>query len=155
MLSIYHPGECMIWLLGRPDDDGTSSTPFWKIDTIPDGLDEDGNPKYKALAPRKRVQSILQRHLMDSIMNIYLDDRYPDTTTFASPRDCVSKAPIQLLGSYKPMSKERRILMYTSLTGVKTGWSLFHLWNRPNWELRNSRTLYESVYIYTSIYNII
>ena len=104
-------GECLIWFLGRPDDDGTSSTPFWKIDTIPDGIDEDGRPKYKALAPRKRVQSILQRHLMDSIINIYLDDRYLDTTSFASPRDCVSNAPIQLLQSYKPMHKERRSLM--------------------------------------------
>ena len=54
-------GECLIWLLGRPDDDGSSSAPFWKIDTIPDGVDDDGNPQFKPLAPRKRVQSILQR----------------------------------------------------------------------------------------------
>ena len=138
-------GECLIWFLGRPDDDGSSSAPFWKIDTIPDGVDEDGNAQFKPLAPRKRVQSILQRHLMDSIMNIYLDDRYHDTSTFASPRDCVSNAPIQLLQSYKPMSKERRSLMYTSLTGAKTGWSLFHLSNRPNWELRNSRTFWHAM----------
>ena len=62
-----------------------------------------------------------------------------------SPRDCVSNAPIQLLQLYKPMSKERRSLMYTSLTGAKTGWSLFHLSNRPNWELRNSRTFWHAM----------
>ena len=82
---------------------------------------------------------------MDSIINIYLDDRYLDTTSFASPRDCVSNAPIQLLQSYKPMHKDRRSLMYTSLTGAKTGWSLFHLSNRPNWEFRNSRTFWHAM----------
>ena len=82
---------------------------------------------------------------MDSIMNIYLDDRYPDISTFASPRDCISDDPIQLLSSYTPMSKERRGLIYTSLTGAKTGWSLFHLSNRPNWELRNSRTFWHAM----------
>ena len=35
--------------------------------------------------------------------------------------------------------------MYTSLTGAKTGWSLFHLSNRPNWELRNSRTFWHAM----------
>ena len=42
LCSTFIIGECLIWFLGRPDDDGTSSTPFWKIDTIPDGIDEDG-----------------------------------------------------------------------------------------------------------------
>ena len=25
--------------------------------------------------------------------------------------------------------------MYTSLTGAKTGWALFHISNRPNWQI--------------------
>ena len=27
--------------------------------------------------------------------------------------------------------------MYTSLTGAKTGWALFHISNRPNWKIQN------------------
>ena len=37
------------------------------------------------------------------------------------------------------MHQKRRTLMYTSLTGAKTGWALFHISNRPNWKIQNPR----------------
>ena len=103
------------------------------------GRTEDGEDKYITLAPRKRIQSQLQRYLHDSIANIHLDDRCQNVSTFAAPLDCVSNTPIELLRSYKPLPQERRTLMYTSLTGAKTGWALFHISNRPNWKIQNPR----------------
>ena len=99
------------------------------------GRTEDGADKYITPAPRKRIQSQLQRYLHDSIANIQLGDRFPDAANFAAPLDCVSKTPIELLRSYKPLHQKRRTLMYTSLTGAKTGWALFHISNRPNWQI--------------------
>ena len=91
-------GEALVWLLGRTDDDGSSkNTPFWKLDYVSRGTNDQGEEDIITLAPRKRVQSILQHHLNDSIANIHLDDRYSDVSTFASPRDCSSKKPIELL----------------------------------------------------------
>ena len=119
-------GEMLIWLLGRTDDDGSNkNTPFWKLDYVSRGTNDQGEEDIITLAPRKRVQSILQHHLNDSIANIHLDDRYSDVSTFASPRDCSSKKPIELLKHYQPLNKNRRTLMCTSLTGAKTGWALF------------------------------
>ena len=126
--------------MGRTDDDGSSkNTPFWKLDYVSRGTNDQGEEDIITLAPRKRVQSILQHHLNDSIANIHLDDRYSDVSTFASPRDCSSKKPIELLKHYQPLNKNRRTLMCTSLTGAKTGWALFHISNRKNWEFPNPR----------------
>jgi hypothetical protein len=89
-------GESLVWLLGRTDDDGSSkNTPFWKLDYVSRGTNDQGEDDIITLAPRKRVQSILQRHLNDSIANIHLDDRYSDRSNFASPLDCSSKQPIE------------------------------------------------------------
>jgi hypothetical protein len=126
--------------LGRTDDDGSSrKTPFWKLDYVSRGTNDQGEDVIITLAPRKRVQSILQHHLNDSIANIHLDDRYSDRSTFASPRDCSSNRPIELLQHFRPLNENRRTLMCTSLTGAKTGWALFHISNRKNWEFPNPR----------------
>ena len=57
-------GEALVWLLGRTDDDGSSKkTPFWKLDYVSRGTNDQGEDAIITLAPRKRVQSMLQRHL--------------------------------------------------------------------------------------------
>ena len=105
-------GELLIWLLGRTDADGSNkNTPFWKLDYVSRGINDQGEEDIITLAPRKRVQSILQRHLNDSIANIHLDDRYSDGSKFASPLDCSSNQPIELLKYYQPLNENRRTLM--------------------------------------------
>jgi len=147
-------GESLAWLLGRKDaDESKGSMPFWNQDEVLRHSEEEeitdisemlciaeeGDNTRVTLAPRQRIQSRMQRLIHDSIANIQLDDRYLDLGTFESPKDCISGKPIDILQKYTPLSQERRTLMYTSLTGAKSGWALFHLSNRPNWEIRNPR----------------
>jgi hypothetical protein len=44
-----------------------------------------------------------------------------------------------IIDSTTPLNEKRRTLMCTSLTDAKTGWALFHISNRKNWEFPNSR----------------
>ena len=52
-----------------------------------------------------------------------------------APLDCVTNTPIYLLKGFKPLTKQRRVLVYSSFTGAKAGMALFHIYRTEQTEV--------------------
>ena len=50
-----------------------------------------------------------------------------------------------MLKDFRPFTKDRRVLVYSSFTGAKAGMALFHLSNRANWEINCERTFWHAM----------